>query len=101
MPLTKMAEPLQDPAAPDFSGLLQSLQAQNVALRIFVLGMLRTVGHDRRQPIKEVLDYALNAVREEQVGSDGAAAAYREALEESLKELAESLEVYSGDSPHG
>ena len=90
--------------------MLQSLQAQNVALRIFVLGMLRTVANDRRQPIKEVLDFALEEVRAKQADSGSTAAgsgpltpeaAYWEALEESLKELTGSLEVYSGDSPHG
>ena len=99
MSLTKLTEPLQDSEASSLP-VLQSLQAQNVALWLFMLGMLRTVGDDRRQLIREVLDFALKAVREEEAASDSAAA-YREALEESLKELVGSLEVYSGDSPHG
>lgn len=78
------------------------MQAQNAALRLFVLGLIRTVAKDRRQPIKEVLDFALGEVRaKQQDGSERAAAAYWKALEESLKELAESLEVYSEDSPRG
>ena len=93
-----VAETRQDPVAPD---VLQSLQAQNAALRLFVLGLIRTIDKDRRPPIKEILDFALAEVQAKQGGSDSAAA-YWVALEESLKELTGNLEVYSEEpSPRG
>ena len=83
------------------SFFLDSLRAETAALRVVVLAILREVDDERRESIKEVLNYALSVARERRQGDT----AYMRSLEEKLQQMSKLLSIGSSegseDSPRG
>ena len=86
------------------SFFLDSLRAETAALRVVVLAILREVDDERRESIKEVLNYALSVARERRQG-DTPDTAYMRSLEEKLQQMSKLLSIGSSegseDSPRG
>lgn len=91
--MAQAAEPTRESAIQGLSEVLQTLQAQNLAFRISLFGLLRAVNDDGREKIREVLDFALKLP-----ASEDDPPAYREALDKSLRDVMESLESSPGGS---